>query len=340
VVTPDLARSLSAAAWDTRRRVDSGRPPTPAPESSSHVAVVVKPEVMTAPHAADMLADTVRALGHQDVTVLRCAVVTAADFAARGDLLLHYPRLHRVAADGVAALTSGARRALDVLRERTGVHDALAAYVVMAYGDLTSHALEERCRDAGIHKLGSGSYASVTEVNHRPVIVLNGFLPALNQGYRTPGALVGLLECHSERPIAELRDQVLGDLHPLRARSGSLRGTLGSLARQHGIALSEGRNAVHLSAGHLEGMFQNWRYFAAKDGDGLAGTALGRSLARAGLDPQAVASLAADPDVADGSGRTLSPHGATENLDRDEVVRLVEQWITTGTTAPDKELAA
>ncbi|WP_189218537.1 MULTISPECIES: hypothetical protein [Streptomyces] len=327
-MTPEEVRALPAAALDTRRRADSGRPPAPAPEGGSHVAVVVKPEVMTAPHAAGMLAAAVGALGRQGVSVLRCAVVPAADFAARGDLLLHYPRLHRVAADGVAALTSGARGALDALRDRTGVRDVLPAYVAMAHGDLSPRALEDRCREAGIHKLGSGSYASVTEVGGRPAVVLNGFLPALDQGYRTPDALVGLLECHSGRPVAELRDEVLGELHPFRAAPGSLRGTLGALAREHGTVLSEGRNAVHLSAGHLEGMFQNWRYFAAKDGDGLDRTPLGRTLARAGVDLEAAAALATDPGVTDGTGRTLSPHGATENLDREEVVRLVAEWTT------------
>ncbi|MBL1097942.1 hypothetical protein [Streptomyces coffeae] len=329
MVTPERARFLSAEALDTRSRADSGRPDTPAPETGSHVAVLVKPEVMTAPHAAATLAEAVGALGRQDVAVLRCAVVPAADFAARGDLFLHYPRLHRVAADGAAALTPDARGALDALRERTDVAQVLAAYEAMAHGGLSPRALEERCRGAGIHKLGSGSYASVTEVNGRPVTVLNGFLPALSEGYRAPDSLVGLLECHSERPVAELRGHVLGELHPLRAHPGSLRGTLGAVAREHGIAVSEGRNAVHLSAGHLEGMFQNWRYFSAKDGDGLDSTPLGRSLAGAGVNLGAVAALAADRDLTDGMGRTLAPHGATEHLDRDEVVRLVGQWVTT-----------
>ncbi|MEU8825716.1 hypothetical protein [Streptomyces sp. NPDC048636] len=333
-MTPESARALSTLALDTRRRADSGRPDTPAPVSGSHVTVVVKPEVMTARYAAGMLAEAIGALGRQEVAVLRCAVTPAADFAARGDLFLHYPRLHRVAADGAAALTSYARDSLDALRQRTHTPDVLAAYEAMAHGDLSPGALEERCRAAGIHKLGSGSYASVTEVNDRPVTVLNGFLPALSEGYRAPGSLVGLLECHSERPVAELRDHVLGELHPLRSHPDSLRGTLGAAAREHGIALSEGRNAVHLSAGHLEGMFQNWRYFSAKDGDSLGGTSLGRSLADAGVHLGAVAALATDPDLTDGRGRTLAPHGATENLDRDEVVHLVGQWVTI-----EKELA-
>ena len=119
-----------------------------------------------------------------------------------------------------------------------------------------------------------------------------------------------------------MRRDVLGELHPLHAAPGTLRGELGTLARDHGVEVNEGRNTVHLSAGHLEGMFQVQRYF----GDGVEHTPLGTALAAEGVDPAFVASLATDPDLSDGTGDTVSPHGATENLNRDEVVTLVHRW--------------
>ncbi|MGW6455481.1 hypothetical protein ACWF94_06040, partial [Streptomyces sp. NPDC055078] len=184
---------------------------------------------------------------------------------------------------------------------------------------------------AGIHKLGSGSYASAVELNGRPVTVLNGFLPALAANYTGPHALVGLLECHSLRETGDLRAHLLGALHPAAAAPASLRGALAALTGgEDGVTLSEGRNGVHLSAGHLEGMFQVWRYFAAADGRGIEHTALGRSLARRGVPMAAVAALATDPDVTEDSGETVAPHGATENLRRDEVLDRVQRWTVTG----------
>ncbi|MCX4825208.1 nucleoside-diphosphate kinase [Streptomyces sp. NBC_01142] len=330
-MTGEEARALVAGAQATGLRSGTGPPKTPAPRTGSHFVVLVKPEVMTAVRATDALAETVRVLGQGDVSVLRCAVMPAEDFAGRGYLLLHYPRLHRVAADGAEALHSGARRELGSLMTASRTADALGAYEAMTReADLSPAALEERCRGAGIHKLGSGSYASVTELNGRPVTVLNGFLPALAAGYTGPGALVGLLECHSHREIDELRGELLGALHPADAAPASLRGALGTLAREHGIALSEGRNAVHLSAGHLEGMLQVWRYFAALDGQGIESTAFGRSLAGRGVSLAAVAALAADHNLAEDSGETVAPHGATENLRRDAVLDRVRQWAATG----------
>ncbi|MCD9195207.1 hypothetical protein [Streptomyces albireticuli] len=329
MVTEDGARALVARARATGLRADTG--PAPAPRAGSHVVVLVKPEVMTADHAADALAEAVRVLGRGEVDVLRGAVVPAADFAGRGYLLLHYPRLHRVAADGSRALCSGAREELGALLATSGTGGAVGAYEAMTReAGLSPAALDERCRTAGIRKLGSGSYASVTELNGRPATVLNGFLPSLAAGYAAPGTLVGLLECHSLREIDELRGGLLGPLDPVGAPRESLRGALGALAREHGTALSEGRNAVHLSAGHLEGMFQAWRYFTAADGEDVGGTAFGRSLADRGVSPAEVAALAADHNLAEDSGETVSPHGATENLPRAAALDRVLRWAATG----------
>ncbi|MEU8685622.1 hypothetical protein [Streptomyces sp. NPDC048611] len=336
-MSAERARALVTGARATGRRADTGPARAAAPGTGSHFAVVVKPEVMTPGFAAEALAQAVRVLGEGGVDVRRCAVLPAGDFAARGYLLLHYPRLHRVAADGAEALCSAARRELGSLLAVTAAARSAAPRVLGAYEamtrepDLPPAVLETRCRGAGIHKLGSGSYASVTEPDGHPVtVVLNGFLPALAAGYGTPGSLVGLLECHSHREIAALRGALLGALDPAGADPVSLRGALGTAARERGIALGEGRNAVHLSAGHLEGMFQVWRYFTALDGNGVETTAFGRSLAGLGVPPAWVAELAADHNLSEDSGETLSSHGATENLGRDAALALVARWCGSG----------
>ncbi|MFI9202535.1 hypothetical protein [Streptomyces sp. NPDC053048] len=331
-MTGEHARTLVAEARRTGRRQDTGPPRDPAPEAGTHFAVLVKPEVLTTAAAADATTEVLRVLGAGAVTVLRCALLPARDFGERGGLLLHYPRLHRVAADGAPALCSGAHRELRSLMDVSGAAGALGAFEAMAHdASLSPAVLADRCRQAGIHKLGSGSYASTLELNGRSVVVLNGFLPALTFGYTGPTALVGLLECHSHREIDDLRTHLLGALHPAAATPASLRGTLHTLAgRRYGIALSEARNGVHLSAGHLEGMFQAWRYFAAADGRGIESTALGRSLAARGVPMAAVTALAADHNLAEDSGETVAPHGATENLRRDEVLDRVRQWAATG----------
>ncbi|MEU9415011.1 hypothetical protein [Streptomyces sp. NPDC048272] len=330
-MTARQARDLVTRARAGGPRSDTGPSPSAPPATGSHFVVLVKPEVMTPSAAPEAVAEAVRVLGEAEVDVRRAAVVPAGEFARRGYLLLHYPRLHRLAADGPAVLTSGARRELRSLTAATGTGDVLGAYEAMTReAALTPQALDERCREAGIHKLDSGSYASVTEPAGGPVIVLNGFLPALAEGYTGAGAAasVGLLECHSHREIDALRGEVLGALHPARAAPGSLRGALGALARSRGIAVSEGRNAVHLSAGHLEGMFQAWRYFAAADGRGIESTAFGASLAERGVPAASVAELAADRNLTEDSGETFSPHGATEGLRREDALDRVRAWAT------------
>ncbi|MFF0219903.1 nucleoside-diphosphate kinase [Streptomyces vinaceus] len=323
------ARSLVTRTRITGARTDTGPPPLALPAGGSHVVVLVKPEVMTPALAPDALTAALRVLRGAEVDVRRAAVLPAGEFLTRGYLLLHYPRLHRLAADGPAALTSAARRELESLMAQTATDEAIGAYEAMTReAGLTPGALDARCRTAGIHKLGSGSYAAVTETGGRRAVVLNGFLPALAQGYTGAGDLVGLLECHSRREIDALRDEVLGALHPLHAAPHSLRGALGALARDRDGALSEGRNAVHLSAGHLEGMVQAWRYFGAADGRGPDTTSFGASLAARGVPQAATAALAADHNLSADGGGTFSPHGRTEGLPRAQALDLVHAWAT------------
>ncbi|MFI9382474.1 hypothetical protein [Kutzneria sp. NPDC052558] len=307
------------------RRRDTGPLRPGFPVGGTHFVTMLKPEVLAAETAAVSLTEAVRVLADGDVTVLRCAVMPARDYGELGFLLAHYPRLHRVAADGERALSTAARRELDALRQRFDATTVVGAYEVAAHDpELTAASVETRCRQAGIHKLGSGSYASVIELHGRAAVVLNGFVPALAAGYLDSPASVGLIECHSTREIADLRANLLGSLNPNAAAPTSLRGALAAaLGGRPGIALSEGRNGVHLSAGHLEGMVQAWRYFTAADGHGLDHTPLGRSLAEAGVP---TAAFAADHNIVDESGDLVSPHGATEDLGRDEVVNLLRRW--------------
>ncbi|MFG3015664.1 hypothetical protein ACGFZB_35525 [Streptomyces cinerochromogenes] len=294
--------------------------------------ILVKPEVLGPAVAVDTMREILRVLSEGDTTVLRCALVPAPDFRDRGRLQLHYPRLHRVAADGVQALCSDARRELATFTDTSQTDEVLGAFEAMTYeSELPPETLEHRCRQAGIHKLGSGSYVSAVDLNGRPVAVLNGFLPALAASYGDPKALVSLLECHSWREIRDLRSHLLGALHPANATLASLRGAVGALAgRQYGIELSEGRNGVHLSAGHLEGMFQAWRYFAAADGHGIESTGLGQSLTARDVSMASVATLASDPNLDEGSARMVAPHGITEDLGREEVLERVWHWCATG----------
>lgn len=314
-----LIADLVSEVQRTGRRQDSRYRTTPS--SGTHFVTMVKPEVLGPDTASDAMAEVVRTLGEANVSVEGCALLPAATYGELGFLQHHYPRLHRVATEGARALTSAARGELKAL---AGDLVAVAAFEAGAYDPaLTSAMLEERCRDGGIHKLGSGSYASIVELNGSRVVVLNGFVPDMAGSYLGTPSLVGLVECYSDREIAELRSDVLGPLNPAAAPRASLRGALHALVG----GLSEGRNGVHLSAGHLEGMFQAWRFFGAPAGRDLEYTVLGRALAERGVDLAAVTDFSFDHNVIGNRGETVAPHGATENLRREDVLDLVQQWV-------------
>ncbi len=328
MVSVDGVRVLTAEALSTGRRQDTGRRSAALPQAETHFVVLLKPEVLTAAIAGDACAEVLRVLAAGDCEVVRCAVLPARDYLARGHLLLHYPRLHRVAADGRDALSTRARCELTEFLASVQADGVLGAFAALAHDPSLSPAqLDERCRQAGIAKLGAGSYVSALDLAGKRTAVLNGFLPALKAAYVVSGGLVAVLECHSPREIADLRSNLLGGLDPGAAPFDSLRGVLhGLLSEREGVTLSEGRNGAHLSAGHLEGMFQAWLYFAAADGGGLEATALGATLGAHGMAMPFLASLASDPNVAGHPGETVAPFGCTEGLERDEVILLAKRW--------------
>ncbi|PRY37508.1 hypothetical protein [Umezawaea tangerina] len=325
MIDANAVRAVAEGASLGRQRRDTGAVATPADERT-HFVTLVKPELLTAASAAEVLTGIREVLAGGGVEMTRCAVMPADDYLAHGYLLRHYPRLHRVAADGTDALTSDARVRLDQVLAEWAVDGAQGAYPALAaHPHVDPAALEAMVSAAGVRKLGSGSYVSALDLGAGTVAVLNGFLPALVRGYADATRLVAFFECRGERAIADLRQNLLGTVDPATAAPGTLRGTAAELADHVGARLSASYNGVHLSAGHLEGMFQAWAYFAAHDGDGLGATSLGRSLAEREVPAALVHRLATDQNLVDGTG-TCAPHGATENLARHEVVDLVGRW--------------
>lgn len=329
VTAEDLTRLVEQARSSGARR--SWGTPVPTTGSTTHFAVLVKPELLAGAAAGDVLRGVGDVLTAQGVSVGRGVAETAAGFLSRGRLMRHYPRLHRVAAGGATELCAEAVGELDRFVARHGLDRSAAVGAFEAFvlePDLDAAGLDERVRAAGITKLGPGSYVAPAELGGRTRALLNGFLPALQAGYAAPDALVAVLECASEREVADLRHNLLGPLHPGEAPAGTLRGLAASLQeRTGGPPLSEGRNGIHLSAGHLEGMFQVWHYFGAADGQDLSDTAFGQAACRRGLESRSLGALALDPNVPDGRGAQLSPFGRTENLTLAEVLDRTADWI-------------
>ena len=303
----------------------------------SHAVVLITPDALT-PHAAKpVLKTTLNVLTEHDVCVGRWLAIRAPEYLHRGYLAHHYPRLHRIANEGQAALSPSAQEALRTMTDRLNMDAADVITPLDAFAMeplLTPEGLDHRVRAHGAYKLGAAAYATPVAVAGRLRLLLNGFVPAMSLTYLDPATLVIALEIATDHEIAYLRTSVLGNADPTQATMGTLRQRVGQIVRDvEGRKPAEGRNGVHLSAGHLAGMFHVWSYVGAAAGEDLSATALGSDLARRGIHPTTLRMLANDPDL-NVIGEAKAAMAVTEHASREEVLDI----ITAATKSPTPRL--
>jgi hypothetical protein len=310
----------------------SGGAVAPTPAGHSRFVTMVKPEAMAPGSAEAALGETLAVLEAEDVQVHRWAVEPAARFLARGMLARHYPRLHRVAREGASALCDEARGRLAAFCESHGLdeQDTMTPYdAFVVDADLDAASLDTMLRDAGVTKLGPGSYVSQVALGGRHRALLNGFVPMMAEQHLERVAGLAVVECTSEREIADLRDNVLGTLDPGAAAPSTLRARVAEVvAERQGGTISEGRNGIHLSAGHLEGVFQVWHYLGAPLGEAVDTRALAPGMEHP-ADHRRFSALAADPNLLVEGSSSISPFGVTEGLPLEETADLVAGWLRT-----------
>lgn len=298
---------------------------TAVPAPRSHFVLVLKPEVLSTARLDRVVEIVIRVLAESGVELRRAAVYRSVDYLDRGWLWAHYPRLHRIGHDGAAALDPQASATLAGVLEGGPAASVVSAFQMLRLDPgITPQNLDAACRRHGIAKLAPGSYVSRIPTPAGDRMVLNGFLPALIDAYRSPQGMVAVVECVSSDEIGDVRTRVLGPLDPGTAAPTTLRGALGAACPELGLPpLTPGSNGVHVSPGLVEGMFHAWRHFLAGHGYGLETTMLGAHLAAGGVPLDRLALLETDPVITLGDGRTDSVDGATEGLDLDTVTAIL-----------------
>lgn len=328
----------SASTWSALQRAGdthtgglwvAAQPPDVLPDWV--YVILVKPELLPREQVVatlDAVEELVEARGDR---VLGRRLTRADLFLRLGFLAHHYPRLTRVARYGPAMLDAQASASLDRLCVETGAVKVLDAYTALRDPRFSTPAeLDHACRRAGIVKLSTGSYASAIDDPQAagPVVVLNGFVPALEQGYRDPDRYVAAVLCGGSDDIPYLRSAVLGDLDPGAAQPGTLRALGYSLrAAAGGAPLAAGTNGIHLSAGHLEALFQQELYFGPAAAELTADTGFRKRLRAAGITEQALVPLRHDPNRRVLS-RERSPYELTEEVDGEAACRVVASLVT------------
>lgn len=187
------------------------------------------------------------------------------------------------------------------------------------YGSFTAGALAVMW-DALNHqskKIAPGTYALAINVFSERVILLNGFHPYQLEHFNADGRSIIVFVVRSAQDWSDLRDAVIGDTDPTRAKPGSLRQIFGQQKQELGIpVINKGLNGVHLSAGPLEGMVEVVRFFSDHEKAHTIsplGLAFGRALTIAGVSEEEIFHLMTNPELVH-NGKRISAFDLTEKM--------------------------
>jgi hypothetical protein len=295
----------------------------------------VKPEISATPGV--QLSKILDLIGRkfQDFSVELCGLsVLGSSYLRKYNLIgQHYGVINSISQRGIAALTPAVLGDIKKFYAKEfeggatmlGGHQFLEAYPFFSPRSLAVlwDALGSTSR-----KFAPGTYGVAINVEAKPHIVLNGFHPHQLNHFNDDCRSIIVMVVRSDVHWATLREALVGDTDPLKAKPESLRRML--LERQVEFripVINKGSNGIHLSAGPLEGMVEVIRFCSDHSSARLLGpwdTCFGRMLIAAGLDVAEIEELSENPEVLV-KGKALRAFDATENMDAAVAVKAIRR---------------
>lgn len=211
-------------------------------------------------------------------------------------------------------------RGYDIL----GGHEYLEQYPQETGSDLDGLWFAEKSA-----KIRSGFYVRHAKKDGRDIILVNGFHPEQLSYFTNPSHKIVLMLLHSNTDWSALKNEMVGATFPEKAASGSIRGTLYTYAKQYGFeSVSIANNAVHLSAGPFEGMFEIVNFFGK-----IMGLELQRQppltlrrMLEAGVDYEHAISALDNPQITR-PGKSVDLFTATEDMNTDEAIAVFKESL-------------
>lgn len=268
----------------------------------------------------DLLAESLASYG---VVVHSSRIQTGPELEASGVMAEHYGVINEISRLGRPALTEPAERALqEEFRDTVHGAEVLGGHQFLAaQPEFSPYALGVLFANAGVTRLGPGTYAALVRVDGDPVIILNGFHPRQLGFFTAEDTVCAFLHCSSTTEWARLRSDLIGATDPARADAASVRGRLFADPAGFGLStVSYNFNGVHMSAGPLEGMGELQRFFGADRR--LTDWTFAQALVAVGVPDTHVTQLAENPLLQAGDERGTA-FDLTEGLDADPAARLL-----------------
>jgi nucleoside diphosphate kinase len=266
------------------------------------------------------------------VSVLGAAYLKEHDIIAR-----HYGVINNISRNGQGALAESAQAKLQELfgAELSAGAPVLGGHQFMErHPEYSSDALNQIVETAGSKKLAPGTYATKHSHGGETVVLLNAFHPQQLEHFTAPKRSIVVLAVRASASQPEtwkaLRNEMLGGTDPSQAAAGTLRRTFLERNTEFGLGeVNRGTNAVHFSAGPLEGMVETARYFSDYGAGKVlsyTATCFAGLLRAEGVTMEEVEWLATNPNLSLG-GKQISAFDATEEVDPPVAAATLKQGV-------------
>ena len=297
----------------------------------NELLMFVKPEITElGPRAEKALGYIEQRLGQWDCHIGALMLLGPAYMARHRLIEKHYGLINYYSRLGLAGLSARDRLKFDEWQRHSGneglhvlgAHQLLQRDPNVSADDLLRwhDGSKERVRVA------NGAYMAIHSMNGTAVGVINGFHPAQLRHFYQSSAPIVAFTLVTRSPWAALRSEMVGATDPAKAVPGSMRRHFNDAPGPFHLAdVDTARNAVHLSAGPIEGAAEIRRYF--QDWDVVGAKALetnfSRLLKQNGLTDGAVTSLLANKPLNSATEIIKDPFSSTEGLDTFPALSLI-----------------
>jgi hypothetical protein len=330
----ELANAIAARAASCDEVEILQQPAIGAGDWRNELVLFIKPEAFMVPQAdqtAKIAGLVLEKLAAFEAHVAGVALIGGRVLDRLEIMSAHYGLINKLSRTASQALSGEDREKI-----AAGLGHAIEGYDIVGGHEYLAQYPNETSRDldtlwfAGRStKVRSGFYVKTAEKEGRKLILVNAFHPEQLNHFTDPTHRIALLLIHSNNSWSALKNTMVGATFPDKADPSSIRGLLHHNPAPYGFeSVTIANNAVHLSAGPFEGLFEINNFFGKLTNLDPAVTRprAVQQMVAAGLTIDEALGSLANPIVTE-DPKPTDLFSATEDMDTEAAIAVYKQYL-------------
>lgn len=294
----------------------------------------IKPEITVENNAIqlkEILTMALDKIAAHSLKIMNVKVVNAAYLEKHQIIAAHYGVINRISSSVKTAISQEGKARFESLYNISFNEAPVYGSIefLKEFPHFSPTGLSFLWQNSPTEKLAGGTYVQKLSLDGKPVFLVNGFHPRQLEHFVAPERTIVCMTLTGETSWKDARNKLIGKTNPADAEPGSIRRTLLDEKEAFGLSeVSSSWNGVHLSAGPLEGLAELIRY-NSDFGNGkileVDNFSFGRKLI-SNFGVETARQLLNNMNFIQ-NDKTVSAFDLTEELDSDECIRTLKQWI-------------